>query len=72
MKKLILLLFILTGCGYARVDTRLPMVVESMESCGKNYTYYYGHGNWTLPSSDDFCIIDSASKYKVGDTIRLN
>ena len=71
MKKLIIILALFTSCGYARVDNRKLVIVTELESIDNTWTYYYGRGNQTAPSSVFYCIIDSADKYSVGDTIRL-
>ena len=71
MKKLIIILALFTSCGYARVDNRRLVIVTKLESIDNTWTYYYGIGNVVIPSNVLYCIIDSADKYSVGDTIRL-
>ena len=71
MKKLIIILALFTSCGYAIVDNRRLVIVTDLESIDKNWTNYYGYGQQTASSSVNFCIIDSADKYSVGDTIKL-
>lgn len=71
MKKIIIILALFTSCGYGRVDNRKLVIVTDLESIDENWTYYYGYGRQTVPSSLYFCIIDSADKYSVGDTIKL-
>ena len=71
MKKLIIILALFTSCGYARVDNRRLVIVTHLESIDNTWTYYYGIGSQTAPSSTRYCIVDSADKYSVGDTIKL-
>lgn len=71
MKKTIIILALFASCGYARVDNRKLVIITELESIDKNWTRYYGYGQQTAPSSWNFCIIDSADKFSVGDTIKL-
>jgi hypothetical protein len=69
MKKIIIVLALFASCGYARVDNRKLITVDDLQSVDKNWTCYYG--TQTILNTYRFCIIDSANKYSVGDTIKL-
>lgn len=71
MKKLIIILALFTSCGYAKVDNRMLVIVTHLESTDNTWTYYYGRGTHTATIIQSYCIIDSADKYSVGDTIKL-
>jgi hypothetical protein len=71
MKKIIIVLALFASCGYGRVDNTRPIIIKELESVDKNWTCYYGLENKYSLRFKEFCIIDSANKYSVGDTIKL-
>ncbi len=71
MKKIIIVLALFASCGYGRVDNTRPIIIKELESVDKNWTCYYGLENQYSFNFKEFCIIDSANKYSVGDTIKL-
>ena len=75
MKKyIIMLVFILAGCGYAVVDGFNKYVIITEIRRNADYCYYYGKGNpgavFTL-TEDDFKFIDTCGKFQIGDTVRF-
>jgi len=70
MKKIIIVLALFASCGYAKVDNRQLVIVKKLESININWTCYYGIEKFDF-TLQEFCIIDSANKYSVGDTIKL-
>lgn len=74
MKKLILILlvYILGGCGYAPMDSYDKTVIITEIEQRNGSCCYYGEGNsWRVNTitSWDFKFIDSCGKFQIGDTI---
>lgn len=74
MKKLliVILVFMMSGCGYATPDTQIGIVIEYIHSSKDDYCFYYGKGNEDMFSlASDFRIRDKCGKFNIGDTIKL-
>lgn len=77
MKKyIIILITLLTSCGYSILDTERGIVISDIESKSfhPGYCYYYGTGtqaNTVAISRSNFQFIDSCGKFQIGDTIKL-
>lgn len=74
MKKLlIVLVLIVSGCGYAAPDNTTGIIVTEIETSVSGSCWYYGKGNNTnmLTLVGYFQIKDTCGKFNVGDTIKL-
>lgn len=77
MKKLILIIALLSSCGYSPISQRIGIVITRIENYKEGdhmgcWCNYYGEGDVAsvkTATSWDFKFTDSCGRFQIGDTI---